>query len=388
MFLRIVSFTCVMLVSPSAALSQEPRLADRFKGLDRDNDGKLNASEAGSLGFFKPADANRDGLVTLEEAEAFAKKSSPTSASNRDRDANPKRDAGMEGDGAAAVFRWPVSAIKISDAECPVRTIEAKTADGQDAVGFWRSPRGEGPFPTIVFIHGGLTRFPEASLRQHLTDNPVITRFLDRGYAVVMATFRTYDRDVQSRGPIEDVRAILRQTTKLSGVDPRRIALYGGSGGGSIALELGGDPEVRAIVAGEPATVLYTGMLTTGEYAPRLEMMANPEKYFTPELRERTLGKLMSIRVPVMILHGDKHDLRKLNKPLFLPLMREAGVKVEYHEYPGYGHGFYFGGGDDRWGKGADEAVVDRVVANVDDFLAKAMRLAIERSEAEEVVDR
>jgi acetyl esterase/lipase len=203
-----------------------------------------------------------------------------------------------------------------------------------------------------------------------------------------MATFRTYDRDVQSRGPIEDVRAILRQTANLSGVDPRRIALYGGSGGGSIALELGGDPQVRAIVAGEPATVLYTGMLTTGEYAPRLEMMANPEKYFTPELRERTLGKLMSIRVPVMILHGDKHDLRKLNKPLFLPLMREAGVKVEYHEYPGYGHGFYFGGGDDRWGKGADEAVVDRVVANVDDFLAKAMRLAIERSEAEEVVDR
>jgi hypothetical protein len=34
------------------------------------------------------------------------------------------------------------------------------------------------------------------------------------------------------------------------------------------------------------------------------------------------------------------------------PLMKEAGVRVEYREYPGYGHGFYFGGGDDRWGKG------------------------------------
>lgn len=388
MLSRIFWLIFVIVFRPWVAVAQEPRLADRFKQLDRDNDGKLNGAEAGSLGFFKPADANRDGLVTLAEAEAYAKKSSPADASNRDRGANPNRDAGLAGDGAVAVFRWPVGAVKISDTECPVRAIEAKTADGHDAVGFWRGPRGEGPFPLIVFIHGGLTRFPEASLRQHLTDNPVITRFLARGYAVVMATFRTYDRDVQSRGPIEDVRAIVRQTAKLSRVDPRRIALYGGSGGGSIALELGGDPEVRAIVAGEPATVLYTGMLTTGEYGPRLEMMASPERYLTPELRERTLGKLMSIRVPVMILHGDKHDLLKLNKPLFLPLMREAGVEVEYHEYPGYGHGFYFGGGDDRWGKGADEVVVDRVVADVDSFLSKAMPLAVGGSEADEGVDR
>lgn len=223
-------------------------------------------------------------------------------------------------------------------------------------------------------MHGGLTQFPENSLRQHLTDNPVITRFLARGYAVVMATFRNYGQDVQSRGPIEDVRAIVQRTAKLPGIDRDRIALYGGSGGGSIALELGGDSQVRAIVAGEPATVLYTGMLTTGEYAPRLEMMARPEKYFTSELRARTLAKLKTIRVPVLILHGDRHDLHKLNKPLFLPLMQEAEIDVEYREYADYGHGFYFGGGEDRWGKGADETVVEQVVADAAKFLSSAMQ--------------
>jgi acetyl esterase/lipase len=50
--------------------------------------------------------------------------------------------------------------------------------------------------------------------------------------------------------------------------------------------------------------------------------------------------------------------------------MKDAGVRVEYREYPGYGHGFYFGGGDDRWGKGADEKVVGDVVRDVLAFLA------------------
>jgi acetyl esterase/lipase len=336
-----------------------------FKKFDRNGDGKLDASEAGTLAFFQPADRNGDGFVTREEANAHA----GSSANSTDREPT----TGTEGDSAAPVFHWPVAPVKIPESECPVMRIDAKATEGRPVAAWWRQPKGEGPFPAILFIHGGLTQFPEASLRRHLTDNPVITRFLAAGYAVVMATFRTYEQDVQSRGPIEDVRAVLRETAKLPGVAPRRTALYGGSGGGSIALELGGDPEVRAIVAGEPATVLYTGMLTTGEYGPRLEIMADPEKYFTPELRQRTWEKLKSVRAPVLILHGDQHDLHKLNKPLFLPLMKEAGVEVEYREYAGYGHGFYFGGGDDRWGKGADEAVVERVVKEVRAFLDQAM---------------
>lgn len=113
-------------------------------------------------------------------------------------------------------------------------------------------------------------------------------------------------------------------------------------------------------------------MLTTAEYGPRLEMMAEPEKHFTPELRTRTLEKLRQVKAPVLLVHGDMHDLRKQNKPIFLPLMRKAGVKADYLEYAGYGHGFYFGGGDDRWGNGADLAVVEKVVTDVCAFLKRA----------------
>ncbi len=362
----------VILLVPNAGAQTAESVVARFRGLDADGDGRLSAAEAGGAAFFKVADRDGDGFVTLAEARAHARGGGA---------ANAKRTAGMEGDGAgAATVR--VKPVEVPEAESPTQTLEATAADGGLVRAFWRKPKGEGPFPAIVFIHGGLTRMPEEAMRGQLRGNPVVTRLLAAGYAVAQATFRSYEHEVQSRGPVEDVRAVVQALAKAPGVDARRIALYGGSGGGSIALELGGDPAVRAIVAGEPATVLYTGMLTTGDYGPRLAMMAEPEKFLTPELRRRTVEKLRGLRAPVLILHSDQHDLRKLNAPLFLPLMREAGVNVVYREYPGYGHGFYFGGGDDRWGRGADEKVVGELLTDVRAFLEKEMAVPGGRAEA------
>jgi acetyl esterase/lipase len=323
---------------------------------DKNGDGKISKDEMKDQPFlFGQLDADKDGFVTAEEIAAYF-----------------RRTAGMEGDGAGST-NSRVKPLEISEKDSPIQPLDAKASDGRAVRAFWRKPKGDGPFPAVVFIHGGLTQFPEEELRKQLKTNPVLTRLLDSGFAVVQSTFRTYERDVQSRGPIEDVRAVVEALEKSAAIDGKRIALFGGSGGGSIALELGGHQAVRAVIAGEPATVLYTGMLTTGEYGPRLKIMADPEKHLTPELRKKTLEKLKTLRAPVLILHGDQHDLNKLNAPLFVPMMKEAGVRVEYREYPGYGHGFYFGGGDDKWGKGADEKVVAEVLRDVRVFLQKEM---------------
>ena len=338
-------------------------LEERFRRLDRDGDGRVSSDEGKSLPFFDAADGNGDGFLELPEAEAYRRTMGRPDA---------RRTAGMEGDGAGSLASQ-VKPVMISETDSPVLLLTATAVDERRAKAYWRRPKTEQLCPALVFVHGGLTEFPEDRLQRQLRANPVVTRMLEAGYAVVQATFRTFEQDVLSRGPIEDVRAIVHALAKAPGIDPARIALFGGSGGGSIALELGSDPAVRAVVAGEPATVIYTGMLSTGDYDRRLRIMADPGKFLSDALRERTLGKLKSLKAPVLILHSDQHDLHKLNKPLFLPLMKQAGVRCEYREYPGYGHGFYFGAGDDRWGKGADERVVASVVRDVTRFLAETM---------------
>jgi acetyl esterase/lipase len=311
--------------SPSPASSGS--LDDIFKRFDRNGDGKFDASEASGAVFFKPA--------------------------------------GRKGDGAAPMTSR-VKPAEIPETESPIQTLDAEADDGRVVRAFWRKPKGDGPFPAVVLIHGGLTQFTGKVLERQLLVNPVVTRMLAGGYAVVQATFCTDEQDVQSRGPVEDVRALVHALATAPGVDAQSIELFSGSGG-NISLELGGDPAVRAVIAGELAT------LYTGEYRPRLAIMASPEEYLTPELRHRTLGKLKTLRAPALTLHGDRHDFHKLNKPLFLPLMKQGGVKVEYREYPSYGHGFYFVGGDYRWGKGADDKIVGEVVRNLRASLDREM---------------
>lgn len=65
-------------------------LADRFKQLDRNGDGKVTREEAAQLPMFDQWDANKDGAVTLEEVTAFYAKRRPSGAPNRTPRAAPK----------------------------------------------------------------------------------------------------------------------------------------------------------------------------------------------------------------------------------------------------------------------------------------------------------
>ncbi|MBM4156164.1 MAG: hypothetical protein FJ221_14235, partial [Lentisphaerae bacterium] len=64
-----------ILVCLAASAQTQPRaagsgLAERFKQLDRDGDGKVSATEFPG-GQFKQIDKDGDGFATLEEAQAF-----------------------------------------------------------------------------------------------------------------------------------------------------------------------------------------------------------------------------------------------------------------------------------------------------------------------------
>ncbi|MCP5115771.1 MAG: prolyl oligopeptidase family serine peptidase, partial [bacterium] len=163
----------------------------------------------------------------------------------------------------------------------------------------------------------------------------------------------------QARGVVDDVLGVFNAVRKLPYVDSESIFLYGGSGGGTLALEVASvSNDLAGVVAGEPATIIYMGMFTRehvivgADGRPSKDrrwdvMNADANELYTPELRKRTRAKLRGLDCPVLILHGDVHAIKKFNLGVFIPEMRELGKDVVVKTYPGELHGFY-------WGQGLD----------------------------------
>ncbi len=265
---------------------------------------------------------------------------------------------GLTGDGIGEVFTVPPVAVP----DEPVLPLEATAADGQLIVASYRKPPGPGPFPAVVILHGGLQTQAAPKREWFLCHGPVHTRLLAAGYLVVQATFRDYSpQNLQLPGPTLDAEALFLATRKLPSVDARRVFLFGGSGGGSLALEVASRQKPTAIVVGEPATILFAGMLSTGAYEPRLRMMGDPAAYYLPEHQQLLQSKLKRISCPVLLLSGDIHPLKIMNREIFLPAARSAGVPIRFSLYPGEGHGFYFG-------SATSGPTVEKVFAEVHSF--------------------
>lgn len=113
--------------------------------------------------------------------------------------------------------------------------------------------QGEGPFPTIVFIHGGGWLTGDKS---HIQTQSVY-RLLYAGYAVCCLNYRLSD-EAKWPLPLHDCKAairFLRANARRFCLDTERIGVVGNSAGGHLAAMLGttnGQPEYEDLTMGCP----------------------------------------------------------------------------------------------------------------------------------------
>lgn len=101
---------------------------------------------------------------------------------------------------------------------------------------------GRGPFPLIIWIHGGSWQFGSKA-----DGAPV--QFASEGYAVASINYRLVPRAIFP-AQIQDCKAavrFLRANAALHHLDPQRFAAWGYSAGGQLAGLLGASAGVRAL---------------------------------------------------------------------------------------------------------------------------------------------
>ncbi|MEP6758576.1 MAG: prolyl oligopeptidase family serine peptidase [Actinomycetota bacterium] len=133
----------------------------------------------------------------------------------------------------------------------PLRSVSFPSSDGTSVQAWVVTPDGDGPYPTILHVHGG----PESVTTERYW--PAVSSWVDHGYAVASLNYRgsvTFGREYQQaiwgdlgHWEVEDLAATAAWLVGERIAAPRGIVLTGGSYGGYLTLlGLGRRPDLWA----------------------------------------------------------------------------------------------------------------------------------------------
>jgi pimeloyl-ACP methyl ester carboxylesterase len=220
---------------------------------------------------------------------------------------------------------------------------------GQRVHGFYVTPEGDGPFPVVMFVHGGPTAQD--------TDgwDPEVQAYVDHGFAVALVNYRGstgYGREWRDTlvgnvgGPeLEDVNAGLADLVARGVADPARAVIAGWSWGGYVTLlELGKHPDLWVCgVAGVPVGDYEASY---DDSSPLLQaydrgLLGGVTPTDLPDLmRDRSpIYFVDSLQVPVLILAGEADSrcpIRQVRN--YIDKLKERGHAHEVYMFS-TGHG-------------------------------------------------
>ena len=203
---------------------------------------------------------------------------------------------------AAAVVATPAATL-----ESPGRltTLSATAEDGTPIRSWLRLPEGEGPFPMVVFVHGGPWGSWNAWTYRWNPDP-----FVAAGYAVLLpdpAISTGYGQHMIDRGnqqlggtPFTDLLQLIDTAAARDDIDATNTAVAGGSYGGYLANWVAGHTgtKFRCIIT-HASLWDTTAMGQTTDNATWDRAMAPQSQYSPHRYADQ-------IAVPMLVIHGDK----------------------------------------------------------------------------------
>lgn len=132
-----------------------------------------------------------------------------------------------------------------SQIKCKWLNVAYASASAAQKLDIYLPETGDGPFPVIVSVHGGAFKGGDKADGQ-LT--PMLEG-LKRGYAVVSVNYRL-SQEAIFPAQIQDVKAAvrwIRANSKTYKLNPEKIAIWGGSAGGTLSSLIGTSGNVKEL---------------------------------------------------------------------------------------------------------------------------------------------
>ena len=225
-----------------------------------------------------------------------------------------------------------------------------------------------GPRAAVVIFHGGGWYMGEPEWVFPRAQN-----LAKLGVIAVAAQYRLSDqKKVTPLEAMADARAVIRwmraNAAKL-GIDPKRIAAYGSSAGGHLAVSavLFDDAPPGAKVSAAPNALVLVSP------AVDLENDAWPQRLLGARASVASISPAAHVRKgmpPTLILQGDVDTVTPLaGARWFCDRMQAAGNRCELHVYTGFGHVFTPAGTRDDGMPQPDAKISADASRKVDEFL-------------------
>lgn len=245
--------------------------------------------------------------------------------------------------------------LPIPDGVTFTRDIEFSNPDNQHLQVNLAQPKGDGPFPAIVCIHGGGFR---AGKRESY-DKLCLT-LAQHGYVAITVTYRLAPAYPFPAAVLDCKTAVrwLRANAAKYHVDPKRIGTTGGSAGGHLVQFLGVTEGVKQFDQGEhldqssavQCVVNYYGPSDlTKSYGASVDAAEVLPLFFGGDLstkrREHIVGSPLywanPLAAPTLIVHGtDDKYVAYEQAGWMVDRLKACMVEVELLTLPGAGHGF------------------------------------------------